>query len=335
MNDVEYQLCISSIYCNLKLTERKQNLQGLISSSLIMSVSETPNLPIAISYIHDRYLLFDINVATYLRREHNIPGVLTGSLPQIPQQNVFLGLPLELMPEEVKVLADKGVAYVVDDVARHQNPSAVEEEDRSTYLENLQRQGDQVARIKANEKEERKEKALNKVGKSLSGNDSARPSKANADNQVKYDDSLLERPQSSQSSLVRPSHEFLSIAVTPATSDTLMPPRQNTNHNIKVPKSFPLFAYLHSKGYFISPGLRFGCQYMAYPGDPLRFHSHFLGNGYDWDEDIDLMDLLGGGRLGTGVKKGFLIGGKGEGSDEENPSMPSQVRAWSLEWAGL
>jgi len=67
---------------------------------------------------------------------------------------------------------------------------------------------------------------------------------------------------------------------------------------------------------------------MAYPGDPLRFHSHFLVAGKEWDEEIDLMDLVAGGRLGTGVKKGYLIGGtSGEGE--------ANARAFSIEWAGM
>ena len=67
---------------------------------------------------------------------------------------------------------------------------------------------------------------------------------------------------------------------------------------ISPPRSYSLFAYLHRKGYFLSPGLRFGCQYLVYPGDPLRFHSHFLASGVGWDEEMNLMDIVGGGRLG-------------------------------------
>jgi tRNA-splicing endonuclease subunit Sen34 len=85
---------------------------------------------------------------------------------------------------------------------------------------------------------------------------------------------------------------------------------------------------LHSKGYFLSPGLRFGCQYVVYPGDPLRFHSHFLAVAADWDQEIDLMDIVGGGRLGTGVKKGYLIGGV-----EPGPEKEGEVRTFSVEWA--
>jgi tRNA-splicing endonuclease subunit Sen34 len=99
-----------------------------------------------------------------------------------------------------------------------------------------------------------------------------------------------------------------------------------------VPVSYPLFKHLHSKGYFMAPGIRFGCRYTAYPGDPLRFHSHFLCDGMDWDQEFDLLTLVGGGRLGTGVKKGFLIGGA---EDKVHVDGEEEVRAFCVEWAGM
>jgi tRNA-splicing endonuclease subunit Sen34 len=45
--------------------------------------------------------------AATLRSEHRICGVLTGTLPHLSQQNVFLGLPLVLMPEELVLLVEK------------------------------------------------------------------------------------------------------------------------------------------------------------------------------------------------------------------------------------
>ncbi|KAJ9623290.1 tRNA-splicing endonuclease subunit [Taxawa tesnikishii (nom. ined.)] len=75
--------------------------------------------PFPIFLTAHRYLLYDVNTVTYVRREHNITGVLIGGLPQAPQQNVFLGMPLELMPEEARLLVEKEVAYIVDDVAAH------------------------------------------------------------------------------------------------------------------------------------------------------------------------------------------------------------------------
>jgi tRNA-splicing endonuclease subunit Sen34 len=80
------------------------------------------------------------------------------------------------------------------------------------------------------------------------------------------------------------------------------------------------------------PGLRFGCDYNVYPGDPLRFHSHFSATSYGWDEEFSMIDLIGGGRLGTRVKKGFLIGGK---DADAEPDADAAVRAFSIEWGGM
>ena len=35
-------------------------------------------------------------------------GALVGCLPRLPCQNIHLGLPLQLMPEEVTLLIEKG-----------------------------------------------------------------------------------------------------------------------------------------------------------------------------------------------------------------------------------
>ena len=47
------------------------------------------------------------DIAT-IRSQHRICGVLTGTLPHLSQQNVFLGVPLVLMPEETVLLVDIG-----------------------------------------------------------------------------------------------------------------------------------------------------------------------------------------------------------------------------------
>lgn len=53
--------------------------------------------------------LWDVSDVDRARTQHHICGLLTGTLPLIPQQNVFLGLPLRLIPEEVVYLLRKGV----------------------------------------------------------------------------------------------------------------------------------------------------------------------------------------------------------------------------------
>jgi tRNA-splicing endonuclease subunit Sen34 len=80
------------------------------------------------------------------------------------------------------------------------------------------------------------------------------------------------------------------------------------------------------------PGLRFGCNFNVYPGDPLRFHAHFLASAYEFDEEIPLLDLIGGGRLGTAVKKGFLIGGEDLDAEAESGR---KMRTFCIEWGGM
>ncbi|KAJ5338162.1 hypothetical protein N7452_004890 [Penicillium brevicompactum] len=311
-----------------------------------------PELPIPISYVSGRYLLHSIEAVTYLRREHHICGVLIGTLPQIPQQNVFLGLPLELMPEEARLLVDKDVACIVDEAKVHNGMKNLLEEDRRRYLQELEAEGLHYTKLQVNIKESKRDQTMKKLEEKKAkakaaaaaqtqpaeGASVEEPSQKPAAivDLFAADDTRSSSPATS-STTIAPSQS--AMAITPATSYPPLPTPPPSTHLAapEVPPSYPLFAHLHSRGYFLSPGLRFGCQYMAYPGDPLRFHSHFLVVSYDWDQNIDLMDLIVGGRLGTGVKKGFLIGGAQKTIDEVDSEADrvDTVRAFSIEWAGM
>lgn len=56
---------------------------------------------------HTNESTYASDIAT-IRSEHRICGILTGTLPHLSQQNVFLGVPLVLMPEEAVLLVDIG-----------------------------------------------------------------------------------------------------------------------------------------------------------------------------------------------------------------------------------
>lgn len=306
-----------------------------------------PDLPIPISFISGRYLLFSVDAATYLRREHHICGVLIGTLPQAPQQNVFLGLPLELMPEEARILVEKGVACIVDEGKSHNlGMRLLMEEDKRHYLQDLKREGLKATRIQIERKEQQREEILKKLAlKNAAQTASPRPQDTSENLGGPGDDADVNlfgsdsRPGTPVSTSSGSSMAGAPMGITPATS---YPPLSSPVPNEyfmplpDVPSSYPLFAHLHSKGYFLSPGLRFGCQYMAYPGDPLRFHSHFLVVAADWDQELNLMELVAGGRLGTGVKKGFLLGGA-EITDQESSQdhAGGNVQTFSFEWAGM
>ncbi len=140
---------------------------------------------------------------------------------------------------------------------------------------------------------------------------------------------------------------------TPTTSSSLLAldrhlhPQSHPAAPASAPPSAPLRAHLYARGYYTTPGLRFGGAYSVYPGDPFRYHAHFTAASYGWDERVRLLDLIGGGRLATGVKKGFLIAGEQPpgstvsaevevvaGGDEKK-KKGDNVRAFTLEWASM
>lgn len=299
--------------------------------------------PVPISMIAGRYLVFDINVVTYLRRTHHICGVLIGSIPQVPQQNVFLGLPLELLPEEARLLVEKEVAYIVDDASQHRETfSTLVGDDRRRYLDSLRSQG-RKSRSAAEEVAQKKiEKGLAKqallraskvtLQSTTVAKSSTEPSDVTiSSNSTPSDDSLFPDHPPSPTISTASVPSSAPFAVTTTTTSSVLPLSQGhmKQPDPAVPASYALFCHLHALDYFMTPGLRFGCDYTVYPGDPLRFHSHFLAVGHDWEEEIPLIDLVGGGRLGTGVKKGFLIGGEGPGTHG------NAVRSFCIEWGGM
>jgi tRNA-splicing endonuclease subunit Sen34 len=321
--------------------------------------------PFPIFKLAHKYLVYDVDTVSYIRRQYNIGGVLIGSLPQAPQQNVFLGLPVELMPEEARLLVEKGVACIVDDAASHKKAflgNGLSVEERMAYQAALRKQGVTAAKDASKKGNDRKRSALAKKAESEDWNDipedmlkpiidrkpddstASAEGDANVSNKTTDESLFIPTPSSS------PSPGISTAATVPGrqpyiiSPTTSYPPLQapvslpvDTGSVVETLPSYPLYKHLHDQGYFLSPGLRFGCQYVAYPGDPLRFHSHFLCNGMDWDQEFDLLDLVGGGRLGTGVKKGFLIGGSGEGGRAADGAYEPRgdIRSFCIEWGGM
>ncbi|KAE8441283.1 hypothetical protein EG329_005549 [Mollisiaceae sp. DMI_Dod_QoI] len=312
------------------------------------SISE----PIPISLVAGRYLIFDVNVVTYLRRTHHICGTLIGSIPQNPQQNLFHGLPMELMPEEAKLLIQKEVAYIVDDLAWHkQRFDTLKGEEKQKYLDSLRSIGRKARKATQDNAKKNTENALARLATERARG-KGEPSEEPAAN---LEDGSLDTSLKGTTCVVEDSEESIfgekpsplgrrgtvlasnkPYPVTPTTSyaSSSLPQNPSPPPDPPVPSSYPLFAHLHSHGYYIMPGLRFGCDYNVYPGDPLRFHSHFLATSFEWDQEIPMLDLIGGGRLGTAVKKGFLIGGEDTEAETEE-DWGRNVRTFSIEWGGM
>ncbi|CUS15184.1 unnamed protein product [Tuber aestivum] len=300
-----------------------------------MGTPTTPPELFPIYLVNSRYFLYDADVISDVRRTHRMSGCLTGTLPQIPQQNIFLGLPLELMPEEALLLVEKGAAYIIDDVSAHERGlRGMGEVDKKEYLEELEQDRKREVEEYIRRVEEKRDifvRRSNGEGGEVDGlEQTARGDGDNEEGRRIFENSSVPNPI--KASTATTATNVLIYYPTPSSSHPIYHYHPDPSDMLAAgpqperTQGYPLYKHLHERGYFLSPGLRFGCQYMAYPGDPLRFHSHFVVNGLGWDEEIEMQDVVGGGRLGTGVKKAWMVGGEdGEG----------QVRTFCVEWGGF
>ncbi|KAE9567155.1 putative tRNA-splicing endonuclease subunit tsp-4 [Colletotrichum fructicola] len=266
--------------------------------------------PVRISKIADRYLVFDAEDVAWIRRNHSICSVLIGTTPQNPTQNVFLSLPLELLPEEASMLIEKKVGRLVDETSQHLSClGSPDQKTRQAYITILKDRRDQAQKLIAE--------------------DQAKKSSVQARRAAGAQEQSNLTVGEASSENILPQDKLL--AVTPTTSGGL----QNAQDRILTvpsPPLGPLHQYLLSRGYFMTPGLRFGADYSVYPGDPLRYHAHFLATNYGCDEKIPMLDIVGSGRLGTSVKKGFLFGGE---AVVPGDATAKHVRTFCVEWAGM
>jgi tRNA-splicing endonuclease subunit Sen34 len=262
--------------------------------------------------------IYDLEDVKILREEYHVVGTLTGILPTAPQQNVFMGLPLELMAEDVEWLVHEvKVGFIVDDAAAHWAAiDRVTEEEREIIdQQRWDRQLKQIELYKQNawDKRETAMAALRAKGKHVK--------------EITKEDFFASLESTSQSGVSVEISNTTTLASYDAAMKMLYDDEVRTD-TVKRPAagSFEMYKYLHDRGYFVSPALRFGGQFLAYPGDSLRYHSHYIAIGFEWDAEFNVLDVVGGGRLGTTVKKCWVVGARDPSGD---------YTCYSIEWAGF
>jgi tRNA-splicing endonuclease subunit Sen34 len=100
------------------------------------------------------------------------------------------------------------------------------------------------------------------------------------------------------------------------------------------------FRKIWEEGMYAGHGVRFGGEFLIYPGDPLRYHSHFVNTTLPSPETvIRPMELVAWGRLGTATKKAHLICCYDEngGRDDKDEKVAGRgtVDCYSLEWGNF
>lgn len=253
-------------------------------------------------------------------RKLGICGILSGTLPSAAQQNIFLSIPLKLMVEEAVWLYLNGFATLnfmkgptttivknilkehgreIEDNCRHRMDSSFtfqRQYKRIQHLEKLAKLG-----IKTENKQ--------------NNGTTSKLMEASLFVETMNESDILgfQKPDSTI-------NEDSAI-------DLLISSFSDWDNYL-------MFQSLREKDYVLSPGARFGGRFIGYPGDPLRYHSHMtIQNVMDYYKDpIDMTLLTGGARLGTSVKKLWVIGGI---KKDKNVEKDPEVKFFSIEWAGF
>nr|XP_056719056.1 tRNA-splicing endonuclease subunit Sen34 [Euleptes europaea] len=260
--------------------------------------------------------------ARRIREEHRIIGTLVGALARKPRQNVRLGLPLQLLPEEARLLAEKGVATFLKNLTSQpladdagQAVDAYQKEQEESYREQLRLAGEQR--------------------KALMGTLAERIAQGQAKKHQRKGEEAepLSKSVDQEPSLVFPREAMMVQLPTERTQrlkeevDWRLPSEDwpyggQAEHEMR----YRVFQDLWEQGYYITSGSKFGGDFLVYPGDPMRFHAHYIALCVPRDAPLSLCDIISVGRLGTNVKKTVLLCSV----DEEGT-----VAYTSLQWSGM
>ncbi|KAJ6546522.1 tRNA intron endonuclease [Mycena vulgaris] len=260
-----------------------------------MASAEASGPRIHLRVANQKAYVWDVEDIATIRSKHRLCGVFTGTLPHLSQQNLFLGVPMVLLPEEVVLLVE------------NDSPGMSEEAIKK-----------------------RKERELKKAAAG------AKAAEAGLDSSVfsPSEHAVAPPPASDQYTVVIPASStpfewyndsaclFTTIHSAKAAGIWEYPSTLYERAKCGV------FRGLWEQGMYMGGGIKFGGDYLVYPGDPLRYHAHFSASVLESPTfALTPMEIVAHGRLGTVTKKSHLLCGW----DDEK----KEVSYLSIEWAGF
>ncbi|XP_013884195.1 tRNA-splicing endonuclease subunit Sen34 [Austrofundulus limnaeus] len=256
-------------------------------------------------------------------RSLGLVGALLGSLPRTPRQNIRLGRPLLLLPEEERLLREEGAAVLPE---QNQDVVGVAPAEgagpQQQYEEEQQRSFQQQSALAL---EDRKSALLRAMTSSPAGSGSGTGSNETLQRLLLDLHQNFTFPRSALAVQLSTSRAGLSYC--PEARSFLQaswPIRAQDEPRSQA--RYQVFRDLRGRGFFLTSAGKFGGDFLVYPGDPLRFHAHFIAVCVSLDESMCLLDVLAVARLGSNVKKTVLLC---------SPAPDGPVRYTSLQWSGM
>lgn len=305
---------------------------------------------LVVEVANGRSLVWGAEAVQALRERLGVGGRTVGALPRGPRQNSHLGLPLLLMPEEARLLAEIGAVTLVSaprpNPGQHrlalasfkrkqeqdfQEQSALVAETRETRRQEFL---EKIAQGQAAKKQKLEADSGTSESQEASGNQAVEENEANA--RQASEEAVSSSPQPGPSDGVAPlPRSALLIQLATARPRPIKarpldwrvqskdwPHAGRPAHELR----YSIYRDLWERGFFLSAAGKFGGDFLVYPGDPLRFHAHYIAQCWAPGDPIPLQDLVSAGRLGTSVRKTLLLC---------SPQPDGKVVYTSLQWASL
>ncbi|KAF7295063.1 tRNA-splicing endonuclease subunit Sen34 [Mycena indigotica] len=293
----------------------------------------SPRIPLRIA--NQKAYVWNVEDIANLRSNHRICGLFTGTLPHLSQQNVFLGVPMVLLPEEVVLLVENDAVVLVDDPKAHIQPSLdqlkhwASEDKQSALLQITQaasasKDAPPLSEEAARKRKEREAKKAAKARQAAS-NDIMAPEQEEPPPSSQLDGLytvLIPATTSSHEWYNDSACGYTTLAEAKAAGIWSYPSDLHERAKCGV------FRGLWEQGMYIGIGIKFGGDYLVYPGDPLRYHAHFSASVLmSPTAQLTPMEIVAHGRLGTVTKKAHLLCGWDDAKKE--------VSYLTIEWAGF
>lgn len=294
---------------------------------------------LVVEVANGRSLVWGAEAVQALRERLGVGGRTVGALPRGPRQNSRLGLPLLLMPEEARLLAEIGAVTLVS--APRPDPRQ-----HDLALASFKRQQEQSfqeqSALAGEAREARRQELLERIAEGQAAKKQklereaaagqAQEGQASGEQDEAAPSSSQPGPSSGAAPLPR-SALLVQLATArprPVKARPLdwrvqsedWPHAGRPAHELR----YSVYRDLWERGFFLSAAGKFGGDFLVYPGDPLRFHAHYIAQCWAPDDPIPLQDLVSAGRLGTSVRKTVLLC---------SPQPDGKVVYTSLQWAGL
>nr|NP_001373676.1 tRNA-splicing endonuclease subunit Sen34 isoform 1 [Danio rerio] len=233
-------------------------------------------------------------------RSEGVIGALVGSLARQPRQNVRLGRPLELRPEEALLLLEeeKSTAAVRLDTQQDFEDREAHSEAVRLYEASLESSYQEQCVLALEDKKKTLNRVMNEKENGTEGSGSA----------------VRERLEALDQSFRFP-WSAMAVQLCTARSGFSHCPEERSFHSTDCPMPrdehlntrFSVYRDLRNKGYYLTSAGKFGGDFLVYPGDPLRFHAHYIALCVSLDEEMPVCDILAIARLGSNVKKTVLL----------------------------